>query len=703
MSSYRSIVFITPLLLISSICFSGAVEDTNFFEMSLKELMQVKVITASRREESLLDAPANMTVITARQIAERGYVFLEDALRDLPGIDFVDVQGTFPLIWAPYGAYGDENKRTLLLIDGITENNILEGNVLGGPQYSMHNIERIEVIWEPVSALYGANALSGVINIITKKGRDINGFEYHKGYGLFDTEFDKLLVGGKQGDLEYSFSASTYQSDGPVFEERHPEYSNSYIDNAYSLVGRFKKGDIEFGFSRFDRPMGLGQFANSASAFFGLPLYGFQNSEGQAVDNSESPIDMNNEKGSLWHSVTNTAFVESEYITENNMLLKGKVYYRQTEIADDSYEYILVGGVWNRLPYKHFSELLGTELEMHYDIADNHSIVLGATHEYSDVERGYRGPENISISPPLWQIGNTRIRDIYRNSALFTEYKIKTPHFSSTSYTLGARYDDNNIYGSTFNPRLAMVSKPTDKWVFKALYGTAYRAPNSFDLFTTTTIRIANPDLKPEESESYELAVNYLLTPDWSVEAILFRNELTNLIASNVNIGDIDTDGNDETQNLNIGEAKITGLDLRSNFKLSKYFSGFANASYQNGEQRELSNWFEIPNIAKLKANLGLTWRYDNNTSIYIIERYVGDRSTAVTNPRSEVDSYFVTDISMNSQRFFNKTLSFNLRVNNLFDSDISDPGIRSADGITFSTQHDYPGRILTVQMKIEL
>lgn len=109
--------------------------------------MEVTVTSASRDEQPLARVPASVIVISRTQILERGYQSLDDLVRDLPGIDVVDVQGAFPHIWSPRGAYGDENKRTLLFIDGVVENNRLEGNVLGGPQYSLHNIERVEVLW----------------------------------------------------------------------------------------------------------------------------------------------------------------------------------------------------------------------------------------------------------------------------------------------------------------------------------------------------------------------------------------------------------------------------------------------------------------------------------------------------------------------------------------------------------------------------
>ena len=148
--------------------------------LSLEELMNIQVVTASGYLQTTSEAPSTITVITAQKITERGYEQLEDALRDIPGIDMIHVNGYVPTLIYFRGMYGAENQRALLMIDGIAENNILGSNDMAGPAYSLHNVERIEIIWGPASALYGANAFGGVINIITKKGGDINGIKRKK-------------------------------------------------------------------------------------------------------------------------------------------------------------------------------------------------------------------------------------------------------------------------------------------------------------------------------------------------------------------------------------------------------------------------------------------------------------------------------------------------------------------------------------------
>src|SRR5678809_1276398 len=98
---------------------------------------------------------------------------------------------------------------------------------MAGPAYSLHNVERIEIIWGPVSALYGANAFGGVINIITKKGADINGLHIESGFGSFNTRIERVSFGIRSGKFEFSAAGSLFDSDGPKFQNRDQQYSGA--------------------------------------------------------------------------------------------------------------------------------------------------------------------------------------------------------------------------------------------------------------------------------------------------------------------------------------------------------------------------------------------------------------------------------------------------------------------------------------------
>ena len=126
------------------------------------------VITASRKVQKVSEAPASVYVITDKQIRARGYRTLVDALHDVPGFDFQHTYGVYPELIHQRGLVG-ENNRTLVYVDGVPDNNINENAVLAGTiRFPLNNVARIEIVSGPASALYGANAFNGIINIITK-------------------------------------------------------------------------------------------------------------------------------------------------------------------------------------------------------------------------------------------------------------------------------------------------------------------------------------------------------------------------------------------------------------------------------------------------------------------------------------------------------------------------------------------------------
>ncbi|WP_291725188.1 TonB-dependent receptor plug domain-containing protein [Bernardetia sp.] len=694
------------------------IDDEGRYKFALDELesektTEIKVITATKRSQSIRKAPATIMVITAEQIRERGYESLDDIFRDIPGFDLTRVHGVFPNIWAQRGLYGDENKRTLLMIDGIVENNILEGNVLGGSQYSLHAIERIEIIWGSGSALYGANAFNGIINLITKKGRDVEGLEYQGGYGAFQTQFNKVLAGFQKDSLDVIISGSLFNSEGPVFEERHPAYNASFVDNAYSIVGRINWKNLNIGFSRFDRPMGQGQFSNSPVEYYQLPLYGYQDSEGTVAGSGSAPINVAGERAGVWRSVTNTLSTTYRKDFSEKIFVLGKAYYRQTGIAETSYDYYYsaADSAYERTPYSHNSYLIGTEAQLDYNINANQSLIFGLVYEYSDVEKGYRGYESVprfynsynSFYRTILKDKSLRESVIYQNFAAYGQYVINTSLLNATDFVLGVRYDQNNVYGTTVNPRLAVVSNPNDFLTIKLMAGSAYRPPNNFELFSQAASRIQNPDLLPEKVRSFE--ANFILTPleGLSIETNGFYNAYSDIIVSNVNIGDIDGDGNPNFQNRNQGTAQVVGLETKIQYTISSNTLLFGNLTLQNPQQKNGDETPTVPNIAKAKGNLGFQATFGNLISLYGVANWVGERTTNDSNPLESVPSYTIFNTALSTKSFIDDRVSFVLSVNNIFNTTYFDAGIRGATGGYYGTMHRQLGRNGTLKIVVKI
>ncbi len=301
--------------------------------LTLEELMNVKVITASGYLQKTSDAPATIQVITAKQISERGYEELSDALRDIPGIDMIHLNGYAPTLIYFRGMYGAENLRALMMIDGIVENNIIGSNDMAGPAYNLHNVERIEIVWGPASVLYGANAFGGVINIITKRGRDINGVVAEKGFGSFNTSLDKIHMGAATSKFEIALSGSLYSTDGPRFSNRDPNYSASYVDKAYSLNGSVshigKISHTTLGFRAYKTPMGWGTFFNSPTEFLGLPSQGYGNKGVLGL----LARDVRNERSGLESPYSRTLFLQNNFTPSEKLNFMARAVYRETGLG----------------------------------------------------------------------------------------------------------------------------------------------------------------------------------------------------------------------------------------------------------------------------------------------------------------------------------------------------------------------------------
>ena len=182
--------------------------------------MQVEVRTvfsASRRTQTLAEAPASVTIITADEIRKYGYRTLADILQSVRGFyvtydrnyDYLGVRG--------FGRTGDYNARVLLMVDGHRVNdNVYSGAPIGTEFIlDVDLIDRVEIVRGPASALYGNNAFFAVINVITRRGTDLKGGEVSGGYGSFDSYQARATYGDKfREDGEYLFSITRYASEG---------------------------------------------------------------------------------------------------------------------------------------------------------------------------------------------------------------------------------------------------------------------------------------------------------------------------------------------------------------------------------------------------------------------------------------------------------------------------------------------------------
>jgi outer membrane receptor for ferrienterochelin and colicins len=692
-------------LLISLLFFSLAAfsqTDTtktkDFAELSLEELLNVEVITASGSPQKIFEAPSTILVITKEQIEERGYEELDDALRDVPGIDLINTNGIVPVLKTFRGMYGDDNRRLLIMVDGIVTNPLNGFFSSAGPSFSLHNAERIEIIWGPGSALYGANAYSGVINIITKKGADMNGFAYQHGYGSYNTLFDKVMLGVKKPNFDIVLSGSLYNTDGPRFANRHPNYNNSYVDNAWSFNGSiehaYKKFKTKLGAWAFDAPSGTGTNINSPTQLYGLP------SQGHEVTGSVGQLcaDLGGEKASLWNPYTRAVYLQNEFAPNNKFSITTRLLYRETGLSQKSHAYLdldtangnnLATKTW----YSFHNNRVEGEISAKYILKENNKFYAGLKFFQDNLETGYRDliPDSrihtidlISVSN-LFPTFKDRVFTIQNNIGAYAQYELSTTFLHKTNLTIGSRYDNNNVYGTTINPRIGIINQPNEKLTFKFLFGTAFRSPSVFELYSLALTRIANPALKSEKIYTYDVNIIYTPAKSFLLQISLYQNNLNDLIVSDVVV----TPG--VTQNRNVGSASTRGLEAKADIILSKNFSSFLNFTWQEGTTNDGTKQINMPNIAKTKGNAGVTVHIADLFTISIIENIVGRRSVFSTNPLGEVKGYFITNIVLSTRKLFNDRVSASINIRNLTNQTYFDPGWRPKTDLS-GTVHDQRG-----------
>ena len=666
----------------------------NLLNLSLEELMAIKVVTASGYLQTTSEAPSTITVISSKQIEERGYEQLEDALRDIPGIDMIHINGYAPTLIYFRGMYGAENLRALLMIDGIVENNILGTNDMAGPAYSLHNAERVEIIWGPVSALYGANAFGGIINIISKKGADINGLHAEQGFGTFNTSFEKVSIGLRKKNLEFAAAGTLYNSDGPKFGNRDPNYTNSYVDKAYSFNGTIsyysKKAKTTLGYRTYNTPMGWGTFFNSPTVFLGLPPQGYRNSGVLGL----LARDVRGEKGGRTNLYLRTLFLQNEYKPNEKFNFLSRLVYRETGNADDSYIYLTLDGQkLIRGIISSYSNRITGEFAANYSLSANQKISAGVQYNRDNVERGQRRStldttNNIYLIDGRDTVSNLystflpRLSDIRSNFGGYLQYVINTNLLRKTNLTVGARYDNNSYFGDALNPRIAIVNQPAKNFTFKLQFGTAFRAPTNNEINQAPL----NFDLKTEKIKTYEANLIYSSAKNLRLQLNLFRNELTDIIV----IGNL----SGLNANKNPGAEKINGIESSLDLMLSKNISGYINFTYQDAKGQNFVTNFSgpLPGVAKFKGNARVTMLVDDLLTVSLSGNWVGTRRSPRTDPYGPVPGYFLTNFVITSAKFLNNQVTASLNIHNLFDVKWLDPGFRTADGFLFSTVLEQPG-----------
>ncbi len=675
---------------------SWAADDTDISQLlglSLEDLINTPVITASRQSETRSQSPAHIMVITREQIRERRYRNLADLMEDLPGVDFM--RGTKSSAYNNFAlqGYGGSNK-ILVMLDGVRVGHPAGGTFPIAENFSLYPAKQVEILYGPAAALYGADAVAGVINIITDQAADAPGASITLSGGNFGSREASFIASIKNDSkLALSMGGHSQKSDRAPLDKYYPADfpkvdaggilaadREDYVGGikSHSLFARLDVGDdLTFGYYRNHFRSLTSTGDTSATAFY--------------------------REDAFWDTTTDTIY--GKYRFQLTPRLSGELVldYSQQEIDPESNYVNVFSGFVPGYSYVH-GERLNIEQNLNWKIDDRHRLLVGlGFQDYFAIEASsLPSPYNTDLDPAVQNLfypNTSNTLPININDADFHNYSFYTQLQSEWSEQFstmaGIRHDRQSEYGNSTNARLGAVWHPLQKHYFKLLYGEAFRAPSpeeslgSFGSFTPIVggyqsnngFRLPNFDLEPEEAKTLSLTWDWRLRPELNLVANAYHSRIENLIITGPSMPNDTTSIPGATligprMKINAGKEEHTGLDLMAQyrFQLGQGWSGdlWSSVSWIKGTITSANGTeYDIPFAATHKLKLGTTFRYLDRFSITPRVFWIGDTSNDVrlTAPnRMMTQGYVVTDLYLGWHKLINRKATAWLDIKNLFD-----------------------------------
>jgi outer membrane receptor for ferrienterochelin and colicins len=676
---------------------AAAAQTTEEEDLALAYGDKSMISIATGSPQPITRAPAVATVITARDIAAMGATDLDQALESVPGLHVSMSSVALNPIYEFRGIATKYNQQVLMLVNGIPITNVLwgeRGQIWGG--MPLENVGRIEVIRGPGSALYGADAFSGVINIITKTAADINGTEYGLRAGSFNSRDGWAQYGGKLGAFDAAFYLGAGRTDGQKGIMQND--AQSAWDGIFATNASLAPGPINAERKGIDARADLSHEAWRFRAGYQKRDLGM----GAGVAGSLDP----NSRG---HS--SRLYLDLSYEKANwaqNLDLSGVVGYYdiKEKPGDPAYTLFPAGAFGGAFPNGMIGNPGHSERHTHASISafytrfEQHRIRIGTGYRMEDMYDIQEAKNFDATFTPL----PGGLTDVSGNPALV--YMI--PHRRNVSYafaqdewsfakdwalTAGVRQDRYSDFGATTNPRLALVWDAAYNVVVKAIHGTAFRAPSFAELYAINNpVATGNANLKPETITTDELAFAWQPVARLQNNLNFFRYRMRNIILPATpyqNTGD----------QVGRGFEFESTLDVASNVRLTGNFSLQHSIDQASGQDAGMAPHRRL--FARAEWRFAPLWQVSTKAN------YVADRMREPGDTRAKIPDYTLVDLTLRRESFAGNW-DMRATVTNLFDRDAKEPTFKSVgttvpgNPITLSDL-PLPGRAFYLQFQHKL
>lgn len=570
------------------------------------------VVTARRTDDNYLQLPMNITVLSSKELSSLPARNVAETLNFVGG---VDIQFRGPVgQWSSIAIQGSQAGHVRLMVDGILMNS--QGLAYADPsQIPIENVERIEIIKGSGSSVWGSS-LGGVVNIITKQPSTAKPFQatlaLAAATGAYQFQRENLEISGKSDQFSYLFwmsgldSDSEFRANSAIGSQKFSAKANyALADDAYlETVLHYTGSDI----GGYEFPAALGWYG---------------------VDYSED-LSYFARYGSV------KFFIAPDKTWEFNAQAKVSNQDNKLEHFD-----VPTSTLMARVASKNI--FTGLDLQSTIKVSDNQTLSSGADLGWDSLES---------------DLMNGKER--FNRQGYYLNYLLNA---GKLGVNVGARYDDNEAYGSQFSPSVGLVYQlPLDSYL-RISYSKAFNAPPLIYKYINTIS--PNPDLKAERATVvYETSLDTKPVKDLSLKFAYYRSEVTDLITYDFvnNIMD------------NLSSVRRQGVETEARYDIAEGLQTQAGCAVNRVQDRDTDSIIQGGGVAKLTYNLGLNYQYQPNLNLALKGNYRFWNEPASSNPN---DRRFIWDMLVNynlppegDTRSTGRPSSIFLGVYNVFDRD---------------------------------
>lgn len=611
-------------------------DSTAIYDLNLSQLSKLNITSASKITQNIEEVPTTVFVISGTEIKENGYFTLEEALSALPGFQFRNTLGLNSYIFQR--GMPNQNNLTLVLIDGVQVNELNSGGFYAGGQYNMANIDRIEVIYGPSSVAYGTNAITGIINIITKNPGE-NKSELNALIGSYNTSESDFTYSYFNKNKDFGILASGMLKKSDKANLRAELGDNNWSDlmdnfeNDYTLDLKIKFKDFTIGTNYLYKESSTATSIKSIGTIF-------------------------KDFGTSWNIRFINNYLKYQKNLSENLVLSSTLYNRNATVLDNTVYYVVDTA---QIGYYRPNNLSGLENVLNFKMNDLFSVTGGLTFEFESLAE--KNSSSVSDSPeqkPPKPEKPTMVNNYL--ASVFIEPRVTL--FKSLFLSGGVRFDKSSIYDQVLTPRVGLIYH-FSKSIYRLSYAEAFRAPKPWDY----SDGIGNSSLLPEKMKSMEAAITVSIFDHLSINFIGYSNKLENSIKKEIL--------NDSYRWINRGEIVVNGFDVFARYNAKNIKT---TISYTFNKSKDEFGEI-IPEISIHSANSSITYSLNQFIKLNLRANFYGKRDNPklIASTISNIIDPFVVfngALSMVNYKGFN----MQLLVKNLFNKEYYHSSNRDPD-----------------------